>query len=173
MIGIPDDFTDDEMWAELIATHMEQKFMSPRAYRRVCAKVRATEAAEAELKQARETIARLNRRCQRAESVADQNVEACRQQGVSFGRALAGYAARKYADELDAARQRIEALVVQVGKLEDGSREWQRLTFELVRAVVPDDAMISQSGAVKAAEKLRADLAAALVALAQAEVPHG
>jgi hypothetical protein len=47
------DFGDDAMWAELIATHNEQKFMSPRGFRRVCAKLRSLEAAESALATAR------------------------------------------------------------------------------------------------------------------------
>ncbi len=68
------------------------------------------DAAMREREQGRLTIARLNRRCQLAESVADQNVEACRKQGVSFGRALGIYAASKAEAECARLRERIAAL---------------------------------------------------------------
>lgn len=42
----------------------------------------------------RESVKRLNRRCQQAESVARQNVAACKRAGQSMGRGLANWAAR-------------------------------------------------------------------------------
>ena len=48
----------------------------------------------------KETNARLNRRCQAAESAALQNVKACAAQGLSFGRTLANWYALRLADEL-------------------------------------------------------------------------
>ena len=43
------------------------------------------------LEQAHETIKRLNRRVQRAEKAALENIAECRRQGVGLGRALAGF----------------------------------------------------------------------------------
>lgn len=54
------------------------------------------------LEQSRATNQRLNLRCQEAESVARENVEACRRAGTSFGRGLANWAATDYRRKLDA-----------------------------------------------------------------------
>lgn len=51
--------------------------------------------AERQRDEARATNAQLNRRAQAAEAVADQNVEACKRAGASFGRGLANYAAAR------------------------------------------------------------------------------
>jgi hypothetical protein len=58
------------------------------------------EAAEAKLAEARATIARLNRRCQAAEAVADQNLDAVQRAGVSIGRSLANYGYSRLMHEL-------------------------------------------------------------------------
>ena len=59
-------------------------------------------AERARLDESRATNARLNLRCQKAESAARENVEACRRAGVSFGRGLANWAATDYRRKLDA-----------------------------------------------------------------------
>lgn len=58
----------------------------------------------------RETLTRLNRRCQEAESAACVKVEEVRKSGPSLGRALAGWAAANYQRKYDAAQKEIEDL---------------------------------------------------------------
>ena len=48
---------------------------------------------ETEVSKLKDTVRRLNRRCQKAEAAAGQNVDDCRRAGVSFGRILANWAA--------------------------------------------------------------------------------
>ena len=61
--------------------------------------------ARTELRRSDETIKRLNRRCQLAESAAKDNVDACKREGISFGRVLANHAAVTAEEEL----RRLEA----------------------------------------------------------------
>lgn len=64
-------------------------------------------AANSKLTEARATITRLNRRCQLAESVADQNVEAVKRSGgPTLGRGLANYACNRILTE---ARELLDA----------------------------------------------------------------
>lgn len=58
----------------------------------------------------RETITRLNRRCQEAESAARVKVEEVRKAGPSLGRALAGWAASDYRQKYEAALKEIKDL---------------------------------------------------------------
>jgi hypothetical protein len=58
----------------------------------------------------RETITRLNRRCQEAESAACVKVEEVRKAGPSLGRALAGWAAADYRRKYEEAQKEIESL---------------------------------------------------------------
>lgn len=60
------------------------------------------DAAIGEVERLRGKNSELNRRCQRAESVANENVEACKRAGQSFGRGLANYAALDYMRRLEA-----------------------------------------------------------------------
>src|SRR5258707_15848224 len=57
-----------------------------------------------------ETNARLNRRCQAAESAALQNVKACVSAGLSFSRTLANWYSLRLADELRLTLPLIERL---------------------------------------------------------------
>lgn len=68
---------------------------------------------QGELSEARETISRLNRRCQEAESAASIKVEDIRKQGGSFGRALAAWSAGDQRRKAEAA----EAKIVEMGKM--------------------------------------------------------
>lgn len=58
----------------------------------------------------KETIKRLNRRCQEAESAATTKVEEVRKAGPSLGRALAGWAAADCNRKLEEAKKTIESM---------------------------------------------------------------
>jgi hypothetical protein len=58
----------------------------------------------------RETITRLNRRCQEAESAACVKVEEVQKAGPSLGRALAGWSAGNYRRKYDEAQKEIEEI---------------------------------------------------------------
>lgn len=64
----------------------------------------------------RETITRLNRRCQEAESAARVKVEEVQKAGPSLGRALAGWAAADYRRKYEEAQKEIEKLKEVMGK---------------------------------------------------------
>ena len=70
----------------------------------------ALDALLAEVDRRGETIARLNRRAQQAEAVADENVEACRRAGQSFGRGLANYSATHEKERAEAAEAEVARL---------------------------------------------------------------
>ena len=61
----------------------------------------ALKAAQAEIVALKETVSRLNRRCQDAESAARVKVEEVQKAGPSLGRALAGWAAGDYKRQLE------------------------------------------------------------------------
>lgn len=68
------------------------------------------ESMRTEVLRLRETNARLNRRCQAAESAARDTLERARRSDGSIGRTLANWAASQYRRELDEARAEIERL---------------------------------------------------------------
>lgn len=74
----------------------------------------------------KETITRLNRRCQEAESAACVKVEEVQKAGPSLGRALAGWSAgnyrRKYEESIEVGKELINALIIATERaLEKGS----------------------------------------------------
>lgn len=73
-------------------------------------------AIQAENIELKETNQRLNRRCQQAEAGVEENVEACRREGVSLGRALAW-----------AEVGRVEAEIIRLRKIVDEADQlvWQ------------------------------------------------
>lgn len=88
-------------------------------------RVQERDAAQAVAASLRRTNTGLNRRCQRAESAALQNVEECRRQGISLGRSLAnfGYSraerrAEELSSELQAARDQLRRKGEEVSDLE-------------------------------------------------------
>ncbi len=68
-------------------------------------------AAETQVAELRETVTRLNRRCQEAERAANVKVEDIRKQGGSFGRALAAWSAGDQRRRADIAEQQLKELI--------------------------------------------------------------
>ena len=70
------------------------------------------EETKAENKRLRETNRKLNRRCQLAEKVADDNIEKCKRAGVSFGRALSNYGYLKQQEEIADLNEQLRELLI-------------------------------------------------------------
>lgn len=70
--------------------------------------------AKVQISELRESVSRLNRRCQDAESAARTRLEEVQRAGPSLGRALAGWAAGDYKRQLEDANRRTEDLRLQL-----------------------------------------------------------
>ena len=115
--------TKSEILAEAIERQEDQCEYRNVPHGWLVALIRAyIEPMERELAVARATIARLNRRCQAAESAARQNVEDCRRAGVPLGRVLAAFSCRRLEEERDDARAELAVAQARIRELESGSK---------------------------------------------------
>lgn len=88
-----------------------------------------------QLARAFETNAKLNRRCQAAESAALENIKACVSAGLSFGRTLANWYALRLADELRGCIFFLDKLLAQDQRLGPTTEETAALRKRIEHAL--------------------------------------
>jgi prefoldin subunit 5 len=100
---------------------------------------------EGEIARLRETVSRLNRRCQEAESAARTKVEEVLKAGPSLGRALSAWAAGDYKRQLDDTKLQLGESRANIRALDDA---WRDILASLPEGTLPPGLIHTMSDAL-------------------------